>query len=75
MTYRTLRYSSGHELRDNGVGDYGLDCPTSGYVGFTHPGQVMLFEHGAVCWGCGTPVGKRVNPEIAAYSREERPDR
>lgn len=71
MKYRTLIYSSGHELRDNGVGDYGLECPMNGYVGFAHMGQVMLFEQNAKCWACDMPVGNRSNPDVAAYALQD----
>lgn len=71
MKLLTLKYATGHELRDNGCGDYGLECPLNGYVGFTHPGQVMLFEHGSQCWACSEPVGARTNPEVQMYAREE----
>jgi len=73
MKYQTLVYSSGHELRDNGRGDYGLNCPTAGYVGFAHAGQVMCFELGARCGACGEPVGDRTNPEVRPYSTQPDP--
>lgn len=71
MKLLTLQYATGHELRDNSCGDYGLECPSNGYVGFAHPAQVRFFERGGACWACGERVGARTNPEVQPYDRDE----
>lgn len=57
--WRTINYSSGHRLEDNGVGDYQAVCPEHGVLGFAHFGIVVAYgtPEFPTCGACGKDIG------------------
>lgn len=58
MKFATVEFTSGHRLTDNGVGDYNLQCPSEGDIGFMDPGMVLrITTEDMRCSGCGNLIG------------------
>jgi hypothetical protein len=57
MSLPIIELATDHRLIDNGCGDYALDCPTHGDMGWLHLGQVAHVLHGdCLCGGCDKPL-------------------
>lgn len=69
MKYADVEYVSGHKLVDNGVGDYDLECPVQGNLGFAHMGTVAMMASDWRCIGCGEAIGLPTEGSPRPYTR------
>lgn len=58
MPLKTVDIGSGHELQDNGCGDYNLICPKHGRTGWIPPltAMAMGLKKDVKCRSCGNEI-------------------